>query len=111
MNETDGDLSPYKDMTREDIEKLSGLEQEMAQIATGIWLSRRITIKPVPESPKVQEYIDLFGHRPAMEAYKFLSRDELDAKAAEAIERGEPVPFWRDRYKIKTGSLLDDLYK
>ena len=44
MNETDGDLSPYKDMTREDIEKLSGLEREMAQIATGIWLSRRITI-------------------------------------------------------------------
>ena len=111
MSDSDDDLSRYKNMTREDIEKLTGLEQERAQMATGIWLSRRVTIKPVPESPKVQEYIDLFRHRPAMEAYKFLSRDELEAKAAEAIERGEPVPFWRDRHKIKTGSVLDDLYK
>ena len=45
-----------------------------------------------------------------MEAYKFLSRDELVAKAAEAIDLGSQS-FWRDRHKIKTGTLLDDLYK
>ena len=39
----------YKNMTKEDIEQLSGLEREMAQLVSGIWLSRRITIKLGPE--------------------------------------------------------------
>jgi hypothetical protein len=35
--------------TKEDIEQLSGLEREVAQLVSGIWLSRRITIKLGPE--------------------------------------------------------------
>ncbi|NCF32530.1 MAG: hypothetical protein GWP50_03045 [Proteobacteria bacterium] len=39
----------YKNMTKEDIEQLSGLEREVAQLVSGIWLSRRITIQLGPE--------------------------------------------------------------
>ena len=43
------DEARYKNMTKEEIKQLSGLEREVAQLVSGIWLSRRITIKLGPE--------------------------------------------------------------
>ena len=77
---------------------------------SGIHLSHRRTLKAVADSPKVEEYIARFGHRPAIEAYKFLSEEEREKKAADALELGEAIVSWRDRHKVKTGTLLDDLY-
>lgn len=67
--------------------------------------------KPVnPISPKVREYLDQFGHLPSIEAAKFLTPDQIDSLAKEALEKGEPIAEWRDRPNQKTGTLLDDLY-
>ena len=111
MSIMDDDAIDYKNITREEIEQLTGLEREKAQMISGIHLSHKRTLKAVADSPKVDEYIALFGHRPAIEAYKFLSEEEREKKAADALERGEPVISWRDRHKVKTGTLLDDLYQ
>ena len=61
-------------------------------------------------SPSVQAYLDLFGHEPAAEAEKYLTPMELDRQAQEAVDKGEPIPEWRDRATTKTGTLLDELY-
>ena len=111
MSIMDDDAIDYKNITKEEIEQLTGLEREKAQMISGIHLSHKRTLKAVADSPKVEEYIALFGHRPAIEAYKFLSEEEREKKAADALERGEPVISWRDRHKVKTGTLLDDLYQ
>jgi len=111
MSIMDDDAIDYKNITREEIEQLTGLEREKAQMISGIHLSHKRTLKAVADSPKVEEYIAFFGHRPAIEAYKFLSEVEREKKAADALERGEPVISWRDRHKVKTGTLLDDLYQ
>ena len=110
MSIMDDDAIDYKNITREEIEQLTGLEREKAQMISGIHLSHKRTLKTVADSPKVEEYIARFGHRPAIEAYKFLSEEEREKKAADALERGEPVIAWRDRHMVKTGTLLDDLY-
>ena len=34
----------------------------------------------------------------------------IEAEAAGAIDRGEPIASWRDRHKIKTGTTLDGWY-
>ena len=62
-------------------------------------------------SPSVQAYLDLFGHEPAAEVEKYLTPIELDRQAQEAVDKGEPIPEWRDRAKTKTGTLLDELYR
>ena len=62
------------------------------------------------ESPAVQRYREKFGHGPAIEAYKFLSAEEVDRLANEALEAGKPNQQWRDRPKTKTGTHLDGLY-
>ena len=62
------------------------------------------------ESPAVQRYREKFGHGPAIEAYKFLSAEEVDRIANEALEAGKPNQQWRDRPKTKTGTHLDGLY-
>ena len=111
MSIMDDDAIDYKNITREEIEKLTGLEREKAQMISGIHLSHRRTLKAVANSPKVEEYTARFGHRPAIEAYKFLSEEEREKKAADALERGEPVISWRDRHKVKTGTLLDGFYR
>ena len=111
MSMMDDDAIDYKNITREEIEKLTGLEREKAQMISGIHLSHKRTLKAVADSPKVEEYIAFFGHRPAIEAYKFLSEEEREKKAADALELGEPIVSWRDRHKVKTGTLLDDLYQ
>ena len=110
MSIIDEDAIDYKNITREEIEQLTGLEREKAQMISGIHLSQKKTLKVVADSPKVEQYIARFGHRPAIEAYKFLSEEEREKKAADALERGKPIVSWRDRHKVKTGTLLDDLY-
>ena len=110
MSIMDEDAIDYKNITREEIEQLTGLEREKAQMISGIHLSHKVTLKPVADSPKVEEYIARFGHRPAIEAYKFLSEEEREKEAADALERGEPIVSWRDRHKVKTGTLLDGFY-
>ena len=62
------------------------------------------------ESPAVQRYREKFGHGPPIEAYKFLSAEEVDRIANEALEAGKPNQQWRDRPKTKTGTHLDGLY-
>ena len=110
MSIMDDDAMDYKNITREEIEQLTGLEREKAQMISGIHLSHKITLKAVADSPKVEEYIARFGHRPAIEAYKFLSEEEREKEAADALERGEPIISWRVRHKVKTGTLLDGFY-
>jgi hypothetical protein len=110
MSIMDDDAIDYKNITKEEIEQLTGLEREKAQMISGIHLTKKIIFKAAPESPKVAEYIARFGHRPAIEAYKFLSEEEREKKAADALERGEPIISWRDRHKVKTGTLLDGFY-
>jgi hypothetical protein len=110
MSIINDDAINYKNMTKEEIEQLVGLEREKAQMISGIHLSHKRALKAVSESPKVQEYVELFGHRPSVEAYKFLTQKEREKKAADAIEQGNPIVSWRDRHKIKTGTLLDDWY-
>ena len=62
------------------------------------------------ESPAVQRYREKFGHGPAIEAYKFLSAEEIDRIANKALQAGEPYRQWRDRPNTKTGTHLDGLY-
>ena len=80
MSIMDDDAIDYKNITREEIEQLTGLEREKAQMISGIHLSHKRTLKAVADSPKVEEYIAFFGHRPAIEAYKFLSEEEREKK-------------------------------
>ena len=62
------------------------------------------------ESPAVEEYRQKFGHGPAIEAYKFLSAQEIDRIADDADQAGKPYQPWRDRRKTKTGTHLDGAY-
>ena len=62
------------------------------------------------ESPAVQRYREKFGHGPAIEAYKFLTQDEVDQIAVDAVQAGKPYQRWKDRPKTKTGTHLDGLY-
>mgnify|MGYP001162827275 CR=1 FL=1 len=98
------------DLAKSDSDALSGLEREIDQISSGKAVIHQRTLKRRPQMPQVQAYIDKFGHGPAVEAYKFLTSEEIEAEAAGAIERGEPIASWRDRHKIKTGTTLDGWY-
>ena len=62
------------------------------------------------ESPAVEKYRQTFGHGPAIEAYKFLTQDEVDQIAVDAVQAGKPYQQWKDRPKTKTGTHLDGLY-
>ncbi|HBW84617.1 MAG TPA: hypothetical protein DEF79_11320 [Gammaproteobacteria bacterium] len=44
---------------------------------------------------------------PAIEAYKFLSAQEIDLIANDAVQAGKPYQQWRDRRKTRTGTHLD----
>jgi len=71
----------------------------------------KVKLKPKnPLPPNVQKYVDHFGHLPSMEAFKFLTPQKMDDIAAKALEEGQPIPEWRDRASIKTGTILDKLY-
>ena len=71
----------------------------------------KVRLEMAELSPSVQAYLDLFGHEPAAEAEKYLTPMELDRQAQEAVDKGEPIPEWRDRATTKTGTLLDKLYE
>ena len=62
------------------------------------------------ESPAVEKYRQTFGHGPAIEAYKFLSAQEINLIANEAVHAGKPYQPWRDRRKTRTGTHLDGFY-
>lgn len=62
------------------------------------------------ESPAVEKYRQTFGHGPAIEAYKFLTQDEVDQIAVDAVQAGKPYRQWKDRPKTKTGTHLDGAY-
>jgi len=55
----------------------------------------------------VQAYQAKFGHLPAPEAYKFLTMDELEAQAAQAIKDNKPVKDWETRSQSLQGTSLD----
>ena len=63
-----------------------------------------------PLTPNVKEYLDRFAHLPSIEASKFLTPQQIDDLAREALEKGEPIAEWRDRHLLKTGTILDKLY-
>ena len=67
-------------------------------------------LKHRPLSPALQQYKELFGHLPAVESLKFLSTDDLEAKALAAVEEGQPVESWKKRGSIKMGTNLDGFY-
>ena len=62
------------------------------------------------ESPAVEKYRQKFGHGPAIEAYKFLSAQEIDLIANDAVQASKPYQQWKDRRKTKTGTRLDGMY-
>ena len=45
-----------------------------------------------------------------MEAYKFMSAEDLDKKALNAVAIGKPVEDWKNRHKTPTGTILDQAY-
>ena len=59
----------------------------------------------------VQAYQAKFGHLPAPEAYKFLTMDELEAQAAQAIKDNKPVKDWETRSQNLQGTSLDGFLK
>ncbi len=67
-------------------------------------------LKPRPLSPALRQYKELFGHLPSMESLKFLTQDELEAKAFAAVKAGKPVESWKNRGSIKMGTNLDGFY-
>lgn len=62
-------------------------------------------------TPRLAEYVETFGHRPAPEAYKFQTAAEIEEMADVALLRQKPVKGWANRPTMRTGTLLDDLYK
>ena len=71
----------------------------------------KVEFKPrSPLTPNVQKYLDRFGHLPSIEAAKFLTPEQVDDRAKRALDEGKPIPEWRDRPKLKTGTVLDLLY-
>jgi hypothetical protein len=62
------------------------------------------------DSLSVTKYKRAFGHGPSMEAYKFMSPEELDQKALNAVKIGEPIGDWKNRHKTPTGTILDKAY-
>ena len=70
---------------------------------------RVVPSKPTPLNLKAYE--DKFGHRQSPEASRAHPLAILDQMAKEALESGEPIPQWRDRYKRKLDNVNDQRYK
>lgn len=87
-----------------------GLEADLKQIESGVRVTQKRTFSPSSHNTAVKAYAEKFGHFPAVEAYKFLSMEELEDQAERAIEKGEPIAYWRDRSQSRTGSSLDGFY-
>ena len=61
-------------------------------------------------SDAIKKYRQTFDHGPSMEAYKFMSAEDLDKKALNAVAIGKPVEDWKNRHKTATGTILDVAY-
>ena len=61
--------------------------------------------------PNLKAYQERFGHSQSPEASRSYSLNQLDQMAKEAIERGVPIPAWRDRHKTRLGNSNDQRYK
>ncbi len=72
-------------------------------------MQTRVFKKPA-KLVSVKAYQAKFGHLPAPEAYKFLSTEELERQAAEAISRGEPMKEWAARSQNRFGTPLDGFF-
>ena len=62
------------------------------------------------QSAAIEKYRQTFDHGPSMEAYKFMSAEDLDKKALDAVSIGKPVEDWKNRHKTPTGTILDQAY-
>ena len=74
-------------------------------------MSKKITLTAHEMTPKLAEYVEIFGHRPSPEAFKFRTPAEIEEMAEVALMRKKPVKDWVTRPNRKTGTILDDLYK
>ena len=70
----------------------------------------KLILKPKKLTPKLEEYVKTFGHRPSAEANKFKTNQELEKMAEVALLRKKPVKDWESRPHRKTGTILDKLY-
>ena len=61
-------------------------------------------------SAAIEKYRQTFDHGPSLEAYKFMSTEDLDKKALDAVSMGKPVEDWKNRHKTPTGTILDQAY-
>jgi len=61
-------------------------------------------------SDAITKYRQAFDHGPSMEAYKFMSAEDLDKKALNTVAIGTPVEDRKIRHKIPTGTILDQAY-
>lgn len=60
--------------------------------------------------PNVKAYKTLFGHGPSAEDMKWRTEEEREAMAAKALERGEPIDRWKNRFNMKYGVVTDGWY-
>jgi len=68
-------------------------------------------VPEIPTPPNLKAYEEKFGHRQSPEASRAHPRAVLDQMAKEALEKGEPIPQWRDRHKRRLGNVNDQIYK
>ncbi|MDA8868525.1 hypothetical protein N9H91_01775 [Pseudomonadales bacterium] len=61
-------------------------------------------------SVAIKKYRQTFDHGPSIEAYKFMSAEDLDKKALNAVVIGKPVEDWKNRHRTPTGTILDQAY-
>jgi len=71
---------------------------------------REITIKPPTDAPMVMEYKKRFGHLPAIEAMKWMSPQQLEKAAEQALKENKPIKEWAERANKKMDSVLDEAY-
>ena len=71
----------------------------------------RVQVKRIPTPPNLKAYQEKFGHRQSPEASRSYSLNQLDQMAKQALERGAPIPQWRDRSKKRLGNVNDQKYK
>lgn len=74
-------------------------------------MSKKITLTAHKMTPKLAEYVEIFGHRPSPETFKFRTPAEIEEMAEVALMRKKPVKDWVTRPNRKTGTILDNLYK
>lgn len=73
-------------------------------------MSKKITLTAHKMTPKLAEYVEIFGHRPSPETFKFRTPAEIEEMAKVALMRGKPIKDWETRPWRKTGTIIDSLY-